>query len=156
MFLALFLFFGRLSASAQKIDLDSIRSLSHRLIEAENKRDEKFVMDLVWDSPDALFVAKTKADDPRDWAGFWGADVVRQHLRDVINGGTFTIDPDYTAERAALLSPSVGETYIPVKISVSYGGQNPVPHPFLLIMLWRETKRGWKMASDIAIPVPHL
>jgi hypothetical protein len=147
--------FSRLAAAAQQADIGKITALSHDLIEAENTRNESFVMNLVWDSPNALFVAKTKAGDARGWAGFWGADIVRQHLHDVINGGTFRIDPDYDSERVVLLSPNVGQTYLPVKISVSYAGQNPQPRPFLLILLWRKTKSGWKMASDIAIPVPQ-
>jgi hypothetical protein len=154
-FLFLAAFFQRLSADAQLNDTATIRDLSRQLVEAENSRNEKWVMDIVWDSPNALFVAKTKTDDPRGWAGFWGAETVRQHLHDVINGGTFRIDPDFEEERAVLLSPEVGQTYLPVKISVSYAGQNPVPRPFILIMLWRKTKSGWKMASDIAIPVPQ-
>ena len=43
---------------------------------------------------------------------------------------------------------------VPVKITVGYAGQQAVPRPFLLVMDWVKVGEGWKMASDIAIPVP--
>ena len=46
------------------------------------------------------------------------------------------------------------ELYAPVKIAVAYAGQNPVPKPFLMILVWIMTPNGWKRATDIALPVP--
>ena len=109
---------------------------------------------MVWQSGSALFVAKTATAAEGNWAGFWGHDVVVAHLHDVIFGGPFRIDPDYTKEKAVLLSPDVAETYVPVRITVGYGGQQAVPKPFLILIDWVKTSAGWKMASDIAIPVP--
>jgi hypothetical protein len=37
---------------------------------------------------------------------------------------------------------------------VAYGGQNPVPKPFVMVLLWIKTSQGWKMTTDIPIPVP--
>jgi hypothetical protein len=42
-----------------------------------------------------------------------------------------------------------------VKISVSYAGQTPVPKPFLMIVMWVKEGQEWKMATDIAIPIPQ-
>jgi hypothetical protein len=111
-------------------------------------------MTMVWESPSALFVAKTATTAEGNWAGFWGHDVVVAHLHDVIYGGPFRIDPDYTKAKAVLLSAGVAETYVPVQITVGYGGQQAVPKPFLILIDWVKTPAGWKMASDIAIPVP--
>jgi predicted AlkP superfamily pyrophosphatase or phosphodiesterase len=129
---------------------------THQLLDRENAKDFDSVKQFVWDSPSALFVAKTATVAEGNWAGFWGHDVVVQHLHDVIFGGPFRIDPDYTKEIAVLLSPDVAETYVPVKITVGYGGQQAVPKPFLLLMDWVRVKGEWKMASDIAIPVPEV
>jgi len=41
-----------------------------------------------------------------------------------------------------------------VRITVAYGGQNPVPKPFVMVLLWIETSHGWKITTDIPIPVP--
>ncbi len=51
-----------------------IRELYANLIEAENAHDIEKVRAMVWDSPDALFVAKTKTAAEGNWAGFWGKE----------------------------------------------------------------------------------
>ena len=69
--------------------------------------------------------------------------------------GEFHIDPDYSKERIAILAPTVAETYVPVNISVGYAGQSGTPKPFLMIIEWVRVPSGaWKMATDIALPIP--
>jgi hypothetical protein len=134
--------------------LREVQALSQRLIEAENRKDFDAVKQLVWNSPSALFVAKTATAAEGNWAGFWGHDVVVQHLHDVIFGGPFHMEPDYSRAKVVALSGDVAETYVPVQITVGYAGQQAVPKPFVNLMEWVKTPEGWKMASDIAIPVP--
>lgn len=126
-----------------------IRRAYKDLIDAENRHDLTAVKGMVWDSATALFVAKA----PVGWHGYWGIDDVIQHLHDMYQG-TFRIDPIYEEERVVFLKPDVAETYAPVKITVAYAGQNPVPRPFIMVLLWLKTAQGWKMATDIPIPVP--
>jgi hypothetical protein len=131
-----------------------IRELYANLIEAENAHDIEKVRAMVWDSPDALFVAKTKTAAEGNWAGFWGKQVVVEHLHELF-AGTFRIDPDYSKEKIAFLAPTVAETYVPVDISVAYAGQSGTPKPFLMIIEWVRVPSGtWKMATDIALPIP--
>jgi hypothetical protein len=52
------------------------------------------------------------------------------------------------------IKPDIAETYAPVDISVAYGGQNPVPRQFIMVLVWIHTAKGWKMTTDIPIPVP--
>jgi hypothetical protein len=131
-----------------------IRELYANLIEAENAHDIEKVRAMVWDSPDALFVAKTKTAAEGNWAGFWGKEVVVEHLHELY-AGTFRIDPDYSKEKIAFLAPTVAETYVPVDISVAYAGQSGTPKPFLMIIEWVRVPSGtWKMATDIALPIP--
>jgi ketosteroid isomerase-like protein len=134
--------------------LREIQALSQHLIEAENRKDFDAVKQTVCNSPSALFVAKTATAAEGNWAGFWGHDVVVQHLHDVIFGGPFHMEPDYSKAKVIALSGDVVETYVPVQITVGYAGQQAVPKPFLILMDWVKTPEGWKMASDIAIPVP--
>jgi hypothetical protein len=134
--------------------LKEIRALYHKLIEAENRHDLAAVRPMVWASPSALFVAKTATPAEGNWAGFWGTDVVIEHLGDLYNAGSFRIDPDYDKEKVVGLTHDVAETYIPVKITVAYAGQTPVPKPFLMILDWIRTPEGWRMTTDIALPVP--
>lgn len=142
-----------LSASTSATKSQILR-LYANLIEAENAHDIEKVRSMVWNSPDALFVAKTKTAAEGNWAGFWSKDVVVGHLQELF-AGTFRIDPDYSRERIALLAPTVAETYVPVDISVAFAGQSGTPKPFLMIIEWVRIPSGaWKMATDIALPIP--
>ena len=139
-------------------DKAQLNALYRRLIEAENRHDIAAVRSFVWNSPDALFVAKTATAAQGNWAGFWGTEVVLQHLDDLYKAGPFRIEPDYTREKVVALSHDVAETYVPVTITVAYAGQDPVPKPFLMILEWVHTPDGWRMATDIALPIlpaPH-
>ena len=135
-------------------DETQLRALYRRLIEAEDRHDIAAVRSFVWNSPDALFVAKTATAAEGNWAGFWGTEVVLQHLNDLYKAGPFRIEPDYTKEKVVALSNDVAETYVPVTITVAYAGQDPVPEPFLMILEWVRTPEGWRMATDIALPIP--
>ena len=134
--------------------LKEIKTLYRRLIDAENRHDLAEVRTMVWDSPSTLFVAKTATVAEGNWAGFWGIDVVMQHFAEIYDAGTFRIDPDYDKEKIVALTRDVAETYVPVRITVAYAGQTPVPKPFLMILTWIHTPEGWRMASDIALPIP--
>jgi hypothetical protein len=109
---------------------------------------------MIWNSPSTLLVAKTATAAEGNWAGFWGHDVVVQHLHDVIFSGPFHMEGDYTKAKSVALSPDVVETYVPTQITVGYAGQTGIPKPFLILMDWVRTSEGWRMASDIAIPIP--
>ena len=147
-------FVGAQTSSVSPGMQSQIGELYRTLIEAENSHDIGKVRALVWDSPEALFVAKTKTVAEGNWAGFWGKEVVVAHLQDLF-AGTFRIDPDYSKEKIALLAPTVAETYVPVNISVAYAGQSGTPKPFLMIIEWVRLPSGdWKMATDIALPIP--
>jgi len=130
-----------------------LRRIYKQLIDAENRHDLDAVKPLLWKSPSMLFVAKTATPAEGNWAGFWGTDVVLQHFHDLYQG-TFLMSPDYSKEKVVGLSADVAETYAPLQITVAYAGQTPVPKPFLMIVEWVRTPAGWRMATDIALPIP--
>lgn len=136
--------------------LADVNALYRDLIDAENRHDLAAVRKMVWDSPSALFVAKTARPEQGNWAGFWGIDTVVRHLGELYEAGPFRIDPDYGKVKTVSLTDDVAETYAPVKITVAYAGQTPVPKPFLMILNWVHGPSGWKMATDIALPVPPV
>jgi hypothetical protein len=144
------------AARADPLDastLKEIERLYRTLIDAENRHDLAAVRQMVWQSPDTLFVAKTATPAEGNWAGFWGADVVMQHFADLY-AGTFVMAPHYDRVKTVGLTADVAETYAPLDISVSYAGQTPAPKPFLMIVTWIRTSGGWKMATDVALPIP--
>ena len=133
---------------------DGVRALFKQLIDAENRHDLNAVRPLVWASPNALFVAKTATPAEGNWAGFWGKEVVLDHLSELYKAGPFHIDPDYERVKVVGIVPDVAETYAPVKITVAYGGQTPTPKPFLMILNWVRTPDGWRMARMVHIARP--
>jgi hypothetical protein len=145
---------GSRDKSLNATDFAELRDLYKRLVDAENRHDIAAVRPFVWISADALFVAKTATAAEGNWAGFWGTDVVLHHLGDLYKAGPFKIDPDYDKEKVVALSRDVAESYVPVNITVAYAGQVPVPKPFLMILDWVRTPDGWRMATDIALPIP--
>jgi hypothetical protein len=126
----------------------ALRTAYKSLIDAENKHDLSTVGKLVWNSQDVLFVAKA----PIGWKGYWGKSDVMQHFHDLYQTN-FRIDPDYASEKVVYLTSDVAETYVPVDITAAYGGF-PKPAPFIMVLLWIKSPDGWKMATDIPIPVP--
>jgi hypothetical protein len=127
-----------------------VRHAYKELIDAENRHDLPAVRALVWNSSETLFVAKA----PVGWHGYWGLDDVMQHLHDMYQQ-PFRIDPIYEEERVVFIKPDIAETYVPVKISVAFAGQNPVPRPFIMVLVWIKTPAGWRMTTDIPIPIPQ-
>jgi hypothetical protein len=141
-------------ADTQRGDAEKqINGLYRTLIDAENRHDLAAVRKIVWQSPSMLFVAKTATPAEGNWAGFWGTEVVLKHFQDLYQG-VFVMEPDYSRLKTASLTKDVAETYAPLNISVGYAGQTPVPKPFLMIVTWIRTTGGWKMATDIALPIP--
>ena len=136
-------------ATAQTAKEQEVKRIFKQLIDGENKHDLPAVRALVWNSSSTLFVAKA----PVGWQGYWGIDDVMQHLHDMYQQ-PFRIDPLYQEEKVAFITADIAETYAPVQITVAYGGQNPVPKPFVMVLLWIKTSKGWKMTTDIPIPVP--
>jgi hypothetical protein len=137
------------ASAAQTSNEREIKRIYKQLIDAEDNHDLTAVRALVWDSSSTLFVAKA----PMGWHGYWGINDVMQHLRDMYQQ-PFRIDPVYEEEKVVFITPEIAETYAPVNIAVAYGGQNPVPKPFVMVLLWIKTSKGWKMTTDIPIPVP--
>jgi len=64
------------------------------------------------------------------------------------------LTPITPKKKVVFITPEIAETYAPVRITVAYAGQNPVPKPFVMVLLWIKTANGWKMTTDIPIPVP--
>src|SRR5262249_33406162 len=112
--------------------LNDINALYRKLIDAENRHDLAEVRAMVWESPSTLFVAKTASAAEGNWAGFWGIDVVMQHFADLYSS-TFVMAPDYSQVKTIGFTAEMAETYAPLKITVAYAGQTPVPKPFLMI-----------------------
>jgi hypothetical protein len=135
--------------------LSELKSAYGRLIDSENAGNVAAIKQLVWNSPSLLLIGKTPADKVAaegNWAGFWGEDAVKE-LEGIVQSH-FRIEPQYARVRTVGISKDVVQTYAPVQISVSFAVQNPAPRQFLQVVTWLKTGKEWRMATDIAIPIP--
>ncbi len=134
--------------------LEDVKGLFHDLMTSANKHDVAAIRQMFWNSPSALIIAKSVDPAEGDWAGFWGIDAVTRKIHDIASSGPVTLIPDFSRLKAVGISTTVAETYAPMKIAVSHGGQDPAPRPFIMVIDWLKTVDGWRIASEIIIPVP--
>jgi hypothetical protein len=134
--------------------LDTIKAKFTTLMDLANRHDLKTLHGMFWQSPSALLVAKSTTPAEGNWAGFWGNEAIDQKLHDIAASGPVVLAPDYTKLKVVGLTADVAESYVPLNITVSYGGQNGKPTPFLLILNWLQVDGDWKVASEIILPVP--
>jgi hypothetical protein len=151
-----FLSFGH-AADTDPLDaptLSAIRSQFETVMERANRHDLKALHQMFWQSPSALLVAKSAVASEGNWAGFWGNQAIDQKLHDIAASGPVVLQPDLTRFRVVGLTHDLAESYAPLTITVSYAGQDGTPKPFLMIMNWIRIGGGWKIASEIILPVP--
>ena len=93
----------------------------------------------------SVYVLVAKA--PEGWRDYWGIDAVIGHLHGMYQQA-FQMQPDYFSERVAFLDDKVAESYVSIQILSQYGGFNTTK-PFVILLFWVKTPKGWKMASDL-------
>jgi hypothetical protein len=134
-------------------DIAEVRQQFRSLIEAENAKDPVRVGRMIWNSPATLLVDKLEKVEPGQWLGTWGYEAVRQRLHGVI-AADFVIHPDYQKLEVVGLTHHAAEAYAPVEITAGRPGQAAKTYPMLMIVDWVRTRQGWRMATDIALPIP--
>jgi hypothetical protein len=133
--------------------LKELRDLYKTLIDAENGHDLSAVKSMLLASPDSLFISRIEPVENGNWGAYWGTSSIMKHFA-ALYSGTFRIDPNYAEEKEVGLSPDVAETYVPVTITSGYGGQAPVGRHFLMVLDWVRTANGWRVVTDIPMPIP--
>ncbi|MET1027043.1 MAG: hypothetical protein ABWY00_07735 [Dongiaceae bacterium] len=134
--------------------LDTIRAHFVKLMDLANKHDLGALHGMFWQSPSALLVAKSADPSEGNWAGFWGNEAIDRKLHDIAASGPVILQPDFSRLKIVGLTPDLAESYAPLKITVSYAGQDGTPKPFLMIINWIKVEKDWKVASEIILPVP--
>lgn len=134
---------------------EEVKALFKKLIELEDDHDLKAVRLMMWESPDMLFVSK-KPKNQGNYGAYWGTNVAISHFRSLYNRPVFRIEPDYSKEKEVILAPDVVETYVPIVLTTLFEDGKPVEsRPFILIMQWVMSSKGFKLATDVALPVPR-
>jgi hypothetical protein len=134
--------------------LAMIRARFSKLMELANQHDLKAIHEMFWQSPSALLIAKSAKPSEGNWAAFWGNDAIDRKLHDIATSGPVILQPEFSKLKVVGLTPDLAESYAPMKITVSYAGQDGTPKPFLMIINWIKVGTSWKVASEIILPVP--
>jgi hypothetical protein len=133
-------------------DVEKLQTLFKELIEDENRHDLAAVQALLVDSPDSLFISKTEPLSKGDWGPYWGTTQVMGHFRELYKS-IFRIDPEYSSIKIVGLTADVAELYVPIVITTDYSFTESRPTLARMVLVWVRTPRGWKMATDIPLPV---
>ena len=132
-----------------KTEKDAVDARFKEFIATENRGDSLAVRKMAWRSPDMLFIATGKADE-NGYVG-WGIGDAMQHF-EILYRLNINIKPEWDKEKISFLNKDVARIFVPVAISLPV---RPVPNPFYLVTDWIKQGNEWKLATNIAIPVPH-
>lgn len=130
---------GSAEASAE----DEIRSVVLRFVTAQNSHDVRAVADLLWDSPQFLWITRGNA--------IWGRPSALARFENLYQG-TWRLEPALADLKITLLAESVAEIYVPIVFVIGPAGQEPQTTRFLMNQILVRTGTGWKVASILPIP----
>ncbi len=122
---------------------DDIRAAVIRFVEAQNAHDVRAVADLLWDSPQFLWITRGTA--------IWGRPAALARFENLYRG-TWRLEPALADLKITLLAESTAEIYIPIVFAIGPDGQDPQITRFLMTQVLVKTDGGWKVASILPIP----
>lgn len=122
-----------------------VMSVFHRFVVAQNAHDTSRVRELLWDSPNFLWVTRGTA--------IWGRDAAIQRFHTLFQG-TWKLSPDTSNIRVVMLTDKTAQLFVPIMFNIGAPGQSSADTPFLMNQTLVKTKAGWRIASILPIPSP--
>ena len=144
-FLALTLVLAAMS-SAMAADEADVRALVERFVAAQNAHDSRAVGDLLWDSPQFLWVTRGTA--------IWGRQPALARF-ETLYQGTWRLEPVLAELRIVHVADGVAGIHLPIGFTVGAPGQPAQTTRFLMNQVLVKTGAGWKVASILPIPAPQ-
>ena len=142
--LALMLVLGTLS-SAEAADEADVRAVVERFVAAQNAHDVRAVRELLWDSPQFLWVTRGTA--------IWGRQAALARF-EALYQGTWRLEPMLAELRIVHVADGAAEIHMPIVFTIGAPGQPPQTTRFLMNQVLVKTDAGWKVASILPIPAP--
>jgi hypothetical protein len=124
---------------------DDVRAVFERFIVAQNAHDMPAVGELLWDSPQFLWVTRGTA--------VWGRESALARFA-ALYRGTWRLDPTLAELRVVSLADGVAEIHVPIVFTIGTPGQAAQTTRFLMNQMLIKTAGGWKVASILPIPAP--
>ena len=135
------LFTGAAFASAD----DDVKATFDRFVAVQNAHDISAVRDLLWDSPNFLWVTRGTA--------IWGRDAALKRF-ETLYQGTWKLSPDTPNLKVVLLSDKTAQLFVPIMFNIGPPGQPASDAPFLMNQTLVKTAAGWRIASILPVPLP--
>jgi len=142
--LALTLVLGAMSSAADDDEAD-VRALVERFVAAQNAHDGRAVGDLLWDSPQFLWVTRGTA--------IWGRQAALTRF-EALYQGTWRLEPALGELRVVRVADGVAQIHMPIVFTIGPAGQPAQTTRFLMNQVLVKTDAGWKVASILPIPAP--
>jgi len=134
-----------LASRAATADDVEVRAFVERFVAAQNAHDIRAVGDLLWDSPEFLWVSRGTA--------IWGRDAALTRF-EALYKGTWRLEPAMGDLRVVRLADGVAEIHVPIVFTIGAAGQPAQTTRFLMNQVLVKTDAGWKVASILPIPAP--
>lgn len=124
---------------------DEVRAVIDRFVAAQNAHDLAAVGELLWDSPQFLWITRG--------APIWGRQPALTRF-EALYRGTWRLEPALSDLRIMLVADGVAQIYLPIMFTIGAPGQEAQKTRFLMNQVLVKTPMGWKVASILPIPAP--
>jgi hypothetical protein len=125
--------------------VEEIRTGFEKFVSSQNAHDLAAVKALLNDDPSFLWVTRGTV--------VWGVEPSLERFA-ALYQGTWSLTPDRSALRIALVTESVAQLEVPVVFSVGAPKQSATNTPFILTQTWVRKGATWKVAAILPIPLP--
>jgi uncharacterized protein (TIGR02246 family) len=122
---------------------DDLTATFNRFVAAQNAHDLKAVSDLLWDSPDFLWITRGTP--------IFGRDAALKRF-ETLYAGTWSLSPLATELRVTMMTPTTAQLFVPIDFTVGPAGGTPTTMRFLMNQTLVKTARGWVISSILPIP----
>jgi len=122
---------------------DDVRHVMERFVAAQNAHDLNAVSQLLWDSPQFLWITRGTA--------IWGRQPALERF-ETLYRGTWRLEPVMTELRVTLLGETAASIYVPILFTIGPPAQEAQQTRFLMNLVLQRTADGWKTASILPIP----
>ena len=124
---------------------DDVKVVFDRFVVAQNAHNLSAVRDLLWDSPDFLWITRG--------APIWGRDAALKRF-EALYQGTWKLSPDTSKLKVTVLTDTAAQLFVPIMFNIGPPGQPAPDAPFLMNQTLVKTSGGWRIASILPIPLP--
>lgn len=122
---------------------DDVKVVVERFVAAQNAHDLAAVGDLLWDSPEFLWITRGTA--------VWGRQPALTRFEGLYRG-TWRLEPSMTELRVSLHGDGVARIFVPIAFTIGAAGQEAQKTRFLMNLVLLRTPAGWKVTSILPIP----